>query len=247
MIGNDTRTERLEKNIPYLIFPKRMYINSELPFFIHKKIKGDFFTCEKYYNSSLQEQSNFVNSMANFFYDIHNLKVEDFEDILPKKLEKLNNIRDILYTLKHNFSKQEFVWGQKILENFQSLDISGTKIVGYYDMHPYNCLVDSNKNLISIFDFDEMAIGTVRFDLRELLLNYDKKIGNEIIKCYNSKVNKPILQNEINTALVALSFYEYNNMKIKLTNELKKVENINLNMFRDEISQMIKEYAKEYL
>ncbi len=238
----------LEKNISHLIFPKRTFINTDLPFFIHKKIKGDFFTCEKYYGSSLKEQSNFINSMANFFYCIHNLKVEDFEDILPKKLEHLDNIENILYILENDFSKQDFLYGQKILENFQALDALTPKIVvGYYDMHPHNCLVDSNKNLISVFDFDEMAIGTVKFDLRELLLNYDKTIGNEIIQRYNLKTNNSITQNEINTALVAWSFYEYRNMKIKLTNELKEVENVDLNIFKQEVSQMIKEYAKEYL
>lgn len=54
-------------------------------------------------------------------------------------------------------------------------------------------------------------------------------------------------QKEINTVLVAWSFYEYRNMKIKLTNELKEVENVDSNIFKQEVSQMIKEYAKEYL
>lgn len=111
----------------------------------------------------------------------------------------------------------------------------------------FNCLVDTNKNLISVFDFDEMAIGTAKFNLRELLLNYDKTIGNEIIKHYNLKTNKSIPQNEIDIALVAWSFYEYRNMKIKLGSELKEVENVDLNIFKQEISQMMKDYAKEYL
>ncbi len=158
-----------------------------------------------------------------------------------------NQLLENLERNRNMFSSDEKILQSEILKNFPELDPSAPKIVGYYDMHPYNCLVDANKNLISVFDFDEMAIGTVKFDLRELLLNYDKTIGNEIIRCYNLKTNKSITQNEINTALVAWSFYEYKNMKIKLTDELKEVENINLNIFKQEISQMIKEYAKEYL
>ena len=240
--------EILKKNLKEIQFPNRTYINAKHPFFIHEKIQGEFFTTQAYYKASESEKYNFIESIAIFFKNLHDLNKDEFHNLIPQKTESITSPMKVLSFIQEDLSDHNSRLAEKILADFVQCDDTSLKVVGYYDMHPYNCVVErTNKKLLGIFDFDEMAIGTPRFDLREIFLNYNEDIGKCVLDSYNSKIKNAISLKSVKTALVAWSFYEYMRMKVRKDSELKGVTGIDVNEFRDEISSLIENYAQEYL
>ena len=173
------------------------------------------------------------------------MPVEEFKGIIPYKNEILPDIDFLWKILSNDFETQETLI-KKILSDFTLLADNTPQIVGYYDFHCNNIIVDPDtKKIKSVFDFDEVAIGTSKFDLREIFLNYNDDIGQKVLIAYNKKANNIITNNTLHLSLVGWALYEYVRMKQRLNSgELQDVENLDLYEFKLEILNMLKLYMK---
>lgn len=229
---------------PEIEFPQRTLINSDIPFYMHKKLQGDFITVDKYNKLSHSKQEIFIDEVSSFFAKLHQLPIVEFRNILKRKDEQLPDINTLVDALKTDFSTSEVRKIMKIIDDFSNLSQWSSPVVGYYDFHAHNILFNPHTGKLSgIFDFDEVAIGTAKFDLREIFLNYNQEIGNKVLISYNNKVRYSIPAEVIKTSLIGWSFVEYMNMKQRImSGELTDVSSVDLSEFKMEIQQMIKTY-----
>ena len=236
--------EKFARAFPEITFPQRKFINSDIPFYIHKKLQGEFITVEKYNRLNTAEREIFADEVASFFARLHRLPVAEFQNLLPGKNEKLPNTDTLLSTLKTDFNAEEIKKILKIIDDFSNLDEWSSQVVGYYDFHAHNILFNpQNLKLCGIFDFDEVAIGTAKFDLREIFLNYNEEIGYKVVAAYNRKASHSVPPEVVKTSLVGWSFAEYMNMKQKIkTGELTDVSGISLAEFKTRILKMMETY-----
>lgn len=235
--------EKLSKAFLKIEFPHRKSVHSDLPFYIHKKLKGHFITVDDYAHMTSEEKFIFSDNIASFFARLHQLPVDDFQNILKIKNEQISDIDSLLSSLESDFSVTEMQKIFQIIQDFTNMDDKSPKIVGYYDFHAQNVLFNENKEISGIFDFDEVAIGTAKFDLRELFLNYNQKIGLQVLTAYNQKVAYPISPETIKISFVGWVLVEYVNMKKKIANgELKDVSRSDLTGFKTEVKKMIEAY-----
>ena len=236
--------EKLARAFPKIEFPQRRFVDSDIPFFIHKKLSGEFIDVDRYNRLTALEQDNFIDSIADFFVGLHRLPVDEFKDIVKNKDEELPDWDILHLALKTDFNAAEMKKISSIIDKFSNLDDKALKVVGYYDFHAYNTLFDADtKKLQGIFDFDEVAIGTAKFDLREVFLNYNMEIGTAVLDAYNKKASNPVSLEIVKLSLIGWSFVEYMNMKQKIASgELSDVTGADLSEFRAEIKQMLETY-----
>ncbi len=231
---------KLNQNITGFEFPDRVHVNSNVPFFMHKKIKGEHFPLEAYQKASEKQKLAFKDSVVDFLIQMHSLSIDEFKAYLPVKDEVLPPLNELNNVLENDFSNEESNKGKKILQNFNNAAKDKKLVVGHYDMHGYNFVVDPNtKRIIGVFDFDEVAIGSAEFDLRELPLHYGDDVGNEIIEAYNKKAEHPINFEFLQTLHRGWSLYEYVRTKNRLDGDLKDVDKIDMGEYKEEIKQLL--------
>ncbi len=236
--------EKFANIFPEIEFPQRKFIDSDIPFFIHNKLYGEFIDADKYNCLAPFKQEKVIDGIASFFAKLHQLPIVEFQGIIKSKNEQLPNLSILYSALEPDFNTTEMEKISNIANTFLSFRDETSKVVGYYDFHAYNVLFDIDTGRVSgIFDFDEVAIGTAKFDLREVFLNYNMKIGTAVLNAYNKKVDNPVSIETVKLFLIGWSFVEYMNMKQKITSgELKDVNSADLSVFKKEIKQMIETY-----
>lgn len=233
--------ELLNEHLDGYEFPRRKAIISKYPFFIHRKIEGEHFTKERYEQSSLEEQDAFKKSVADFLVHLHKLPVSLFEGFIPFKDEKLPDLSEMDALLEQDFSKEDSTVAKSLLREFNDVSLNRNKVVGHFDMHAYNFVVAPNtKKVKGFFDFDEFAIGSQEFDLREFELNFGSEISQEIISIYNDRANVAVDLETLRKVHNGWSIYEYIRTKKRLSQDLKDVGNINMVEYRNEIKNLIK-------
>ena len=240
----DIIIRKFAQAFPEIEFPQRTFINSDIPFYMHKKLQGDFISVDKYNQMSHSKRKIFIDEVSSFFAKLHQLPITEFQNIINRKNEQLPDINTLIDSLKTDFSADEIQKILKIIDDFSNLNQWSSPVVGYYDFHAHNILFNPHTGKLSgIFDFDEVAVGTAKFDLREIFLNYNQEIGNKVLASYNNKVQYSIPEEVIKTSLVGWSFVEYMNMKQRIiSGELTDVSSVDLSEFKMEIQQMIKMY-----
>lgn len=236
--------EKFVRAFPEIEFPQRKFIDSDIPFFIHKKLSGEFIDVDKYNQLTHSEQENVVDGIASFFVKLHQLPIVEFQDLVKSKNERLPDLDTLYSVLKSDFNATEMKKISNIIDRFTHLEDKASKVVGYYDFHAHNVLFDINtKKLSGIFDFDEVAIGSAKFDLREIFLNYDMAIGTAVLNAYNKKASNYVSPESVKLSLIGWSFVEYMNMKQKIiSGELSDVSGADLSEFKTEIKQMMEIY-----
>ena len=230
----------LKKNITGVEFPERTHIEADVPFFIHKKIKGEHFPLEAYQKADENQRQAFKKSVVDFLVQMHSVRVEDFKGCAPIKDEKLPPLAELEPVLENDFSGEASNKAKKILRDFNAAASAKKLVVGHYDMHGYNFVVDpKTKKIIGIFDFDEVAIGSAEFDLRELPLHYGPDVGKEIIEAYNKKAKCPVNMDRLETLHQGWSLFEYVRTKKRLDGDLKDVDQIDMEEYKKEIKQLL--------
>lgn len=231
----------LKKNISGFEFPERTHVDAGVPFFIHKKIKGEHLPLEAYQKADDKQKQAFKDSVVDFLVQMHNLRVEDFKSCIPVKNEKLPPLTELEPVLEGDFPGNASNKAKKILRDFNAAASARKLVVGHYDMHGYNFVVDpTTKKVIGVFDFDEVAIGSAEFDLRELPLHYGPNVGREIIETYNKKAKCPVNMDTLEALHQGWSLYEYVRTKKRLDGDLKDVDQIDMDEYRKEIKQLLR-------
>jgi len=233
--------ELLQEQMDDYEFPERTHINANIPFFIHKKLQGEHFPLEAYQNATKEQQDTFKESFVDFLTKLHELPPDKFQEFVPVKDEILPDYSELDPILEQDFSEEESAEAKNLLRAFNNAAKDRRQVVGHYDMHGYNFVVDPvTKKITGFFDFDEFAIGSPEFDLREVPLHYGENVGSEIIDLYNQKAKHPVDLNDLQRVHYGWSIFEYVRTKKRLDGDLKDVDKIDMNEYQEEIKQLLK-------
>ncbi|OPZ79470.1 MAG: Bifunctional AAC [Alphaproteobacteria bacterium ADurb.Bin438] len=239
----------LKNNVQGVEFPTRDIFDGKTPFFIHKKLKGEHFPLDRLKIASKEEQKNFIVSAAEFLNQIHSIPTSLFAGILPKKEEILPNCNDFMPYLDKEFSKSEINVIERLLNEFNQVTaLKHNNVVGYYDFHGNNIVIDKKtKKITGVFDFDEMSIGSIEFDLRELPLNYGVDFGFKMIDECNRCSNVSIDVRNMKTFLTGWYVFEFSNLVKNKEYLLKNIKNLNIDKHKQNILGQLYSYDKEFL
>ncbi len=168
------------------------YISDEISILGYREIKGTFLTPDIYSTMSKEEQDLLKQDIAKFLRQMHDLNFSEISSyIIDNKqnvLEEYQLLRSTIYDTLSDIEKQ---YVEKFMQRLNSTTIfDGKKCLCHNDFSCNHLLLDKNKRLCGIIDFEDSGIIDEYCDFIYLLENSEEEIGTsfgeDILKIYGN-------------------------------------------------------------
>jgi len=230
--------------------PNRLRVEQgEYPFFLHRKIKGDYLDGVSFAHLNSAEQTAFLDSISDFFVLFHSVQPTSLIEnniIHPYKI-LFDDQEEISRNLIPYFSADKQRDIKSILKLYQNeLQNDTEQVFCYNDFHGYNIVVGKDKRLKGVFDFDKVAINNRILDLRKVTLNYGWETGLELVNMYNAKTDNKIDIEKFKLYTVATHLCEFSWMHEINPDILKNIKSVNFSRHVNSLyAEMLKLRGRE--
>ncbi len=166
--------------------PQPQVIEGDLTYAVHIKIEGLSWDLNTFTNLPESAQNDFCRDVATFFYELHQIPLDDLMTVIPQQELQMSALLD--RKTIHSYLQDEF----SSVEIDKLYDFSSNTLIPqsdfvllHKDFQPNNSLVNEHHRLSGVFDFANSGIGERAIDFRAL---YDYKyipILKKILCFYN--------------------------------------------------------------
>ncbi len=141
-------------------------------------------------NCTLEEKKKIGKKLANFLWELHNLKFEkrhNNKDWIIK--HEKNKVAKSLQLLEPYFNKEENNHLKQLEKQRKQFYLESDFCVTHGDLHEENLLVDENNQLVGIIDFGNMAYYPPICDFATIYYEVDEEIFKATIENYPNQID----------------------------------------------------------
>ena len=147
--------------------------NNDRAFSIHKKIKGLALT-ERINYLSEEKLTKIAEEIAEFYYTLHNIKIESLPDVCKERLSKF--LMDLAKVDDNYYDYSGLLELQKDEEN--------NLIFVHGDLNIGNIILDENDDICAFIDFSFTGLSDIYCDLSRISCRVDKNFLDKILLKY---------------------------------------------------------------
>lgn len=172
----------------------KQFEDNNRAFSIHKKIEGISLT-DKMNIATPEEVTQISNEIADFMYQLHNLKFDKNE------IFKVNNIGLNLVDFLNELIEKHLNKNDKVFWQYNEFSKKDNTCLVHGDLNPGNIILDENNHISAVIDFGFAGFGNKYFDISRIIGRLPENFKSEIINSYESltqeKLDYNILDEEI--------------------------------------------------